>query len=175
MRFLSSLSQWLIPCMIFFVILWGICGKKQVYEDFRKGAEEGLRMVVKIMPTMIAMLTAVNVLRASGILDFLAGSIEPLTSRLHFPAPLVPLALVKVFSSSGATGLLLDLYKEYGTDSYVGVAGSLMLSCTETIFYTVSLYFMSVGIQKTRYTFAGCLIAVVSGIVASVFLAGLMV
>lgn len=174
MKFFSSLSEWLIPCLIFFVILWGICGKKQVYEDFRRGAEEGLRMVVKIMPTMIAMLTAVNVLRASGILEFLSGILEPLTSRLHFPAPLLPLAIVKVFSSSGATGLLLDLYKEYGTDSYVGRAGSLMLSCTETIFYTVSLYFMSVGIQKTRYTLVGCLIAVLSGILASVFLAGMM-
>ena len=93
---------------------------------------------------------------------------------MHFPAPLVPLAIIKSFSGSGATGLLLNLFKEYGADSMVGKIGSLMLSSTETIFYTMSLYFVSSGIKKTRYTLAGCLVSTVAGIGASILLAPYM-
>ena len=90
-----------------------------------------------------------------------------------FPAELLPISIVKMFSSSAATGLLLDLYKTHGTDSYVGIAASIMLSSTETIFYTMAIYFMSVKVKKTRYTLAGALVAAVAGILASLFLTGL--
>ena len=92
-------------------------------------------------------------------------------SFTNFPTELVPLAIVKMFSSSAATGLLLDLYKEHGTDSMIGLAASIMLSSTEAIFYTMSIYFMTVKVKKTRYTLAGALIATFAGIVASVTLA----
>ena len=170
MNFLNGLSELMIPLLIFYIVLMGIFGKKNVYEDFMRGAKDGLDLVVKIMPTMIAMLVAVNVLRASGFLEFLAGLFMPLAEKLQFPAPLLPLSIIKVFSSSGATGLLLDLFKEYGTDSYIGKIAALILSSTETIFYTVSLYFVTAEIKKTRYTLAGCLIATLSGIMASVVL-----
>ena len=171
MRLLTYLSEYLIPFLIFYIVAMGIGAKRNVYEDFMRGAKDGLDLVVKIMPTMIAMLVAVNVLRASGFLEFLVGLFMPLAEKLQFPAPLLPLSIIKVFSSSGATGLLLDLFKEYGTDSYIGKIAALILSSTETIFYTVSLYFVTAEIKKTRYTLAGCLIATLSGIVASVMLA----
>ena len=174
MKLLSYLSEYMIPILIFYIVAMGICTKKNVYEDFMKGAKDGLLLVVKIMPTMIAMLVAVNVLRASGFLEFLAGLLTPLAEKLNFPAPLLPLAIIKAFSGSGATGLLLDLFKEYGVDSFVGKIGSIMLSSTETIFYTMSLYFVTAGIKKTRYTLAGCLVATLSGIIASVFFAAFM-
>ena len=79
--------------------------------------------------------------------------------------------MIKIFSSSGAAGLLLDIFKEYGTDSYVGKIGALILSSTETIFYTVSLYFVTAGIKKSRYTLAGCMFSTLTGIAASVILA----
>lgn len=171
MKLLTYLSEYMIPVLIFYIVAMGICGKKNVYEDFMKGAKDGLLLVVKIMPTMIAMLVAVNVLRASGFLEFLAGILKPLAEKINFPAPLLPLAIIKAFSGSGATGLLLDLFKEYGVDSLIGKIGSIMLSSTETIFYTMSLYFVTAGIKKTRYTLAGCLVSTLSGIVASVLLA----
>ncbi|MBQ8857934.1 MAG: spore maturation protein [Lachnospiraceae bacterium] len=174
MRILSYLSEFMIPILIFYIVVMGVCEKRNVYEDFMKGAKDGLQLVVKIMPTMIAMLVAVNVLRASGFLEFIAEILKPLAEKIHFPASLIPLSLIKIFSSSGATGLLLDLYKEYGVDSSVGKIGSLILSSTETIFYTMSLYFVTAGIKKTRYTLAGCLVATVSGIIASVMLAPYM-
>lgn len=174
MKLLSYLSEFMIPVLIFYIIAMGVAARQNVYEDFMKGAKDGLHLVFKIMPTMIAMLVAVNVLRASGFLEFLAELVRPLAEKIHFPAALVPLSVLKIFSSSGATGLLLDLYKEYGADSYVGKVGSLILSSTETIFYTMSLYFVTAGIKKSRYTLAGCLVATISGIVASVFFATYM-
>ena len=150
MKLLTYLSEFMIPFLIFYIVLMGICAKKNVYEDFMKGAKDGLEVVLKIMPTMIAMLVAVNVLRASGFLEFLGGLLAPLAEKINFPAPLLPLSIIKIFSSSGATGLLLDLFKEYGVDSQIGKIGSLILSSTETIFYTMSLYFVTAGIKKTR-------------------------
>ena len=79
----------------------------------------------------------------------------------------------KMFSSSAATGLLLDLYKEYGTDSYIGKVASISMSCTETIFYTMSVYFMTARVSKTRYTLAGALLATAGGLAASVVLGGM--
>lgn len=174
MKFFTYLSEFMIPILLFYIVAMGVCAKRNVYEDFMKGAKDGMSLVVKIMPTMIAMLVAVNVLRASGFLEFIAELVKPLAEKISFPEALVPLSIIKIFSSSGATGLLLDLYKEYGVDSQVGKIGSLILSSTETIFYTMSLYFVTAGIKKTRYTLAGCLVATISGIVASVILAGYM-
>ena len=87
---------------------------------------------------------------------------------------LVPLTVVKMFSSSAATGLLLDLFKEFGTDSYIGLIASISMSCTETIFYTMSVYFMTAKVTKTRFTLPGALFATAAGLVASVVLAGFM-
>lgn len=171
MTVLSYLSEFMVPVLIFYIVSMGICAKRNVCEDFTKGAKEGLCLAVKLMPTMIAMLAAVNILRASGFLEFAAELLTPLAQRMHFPAPLLPLSIIKAFSGSGATGLLLDLFKQYGTDSEIGKIGSVMLSSTETIFYTMSLYFVTVGIKKTRYTLPGCLLATITGIFASVWAA----
>lgn len=171
MKILSYLSDYMIPVLILYVVSMGISAKRNVCEDFIKGAKDGLELTVRIMPTMIAMLLAVNVLRASGFLEFLAEFFTPLAEKIHFPAPLLPLSIIKAFSGSGASGLLLDIFKEYGTDSVIGKTAALMLSSTETIFYTMSLYFVTAGIKKTRYTLPGCLLATVAGIAASVVLA----
>ena len=87
---------------------------------------------------------------------------------------MVPLIFVRMFSSSAAIGLVIDIFKEYGTDSYLGMLTSIMMSCTETIFYTMSVYFMTAKVTKTRYTLTGALVATLVGIVASVILAGIM-
>ena len=104
------------------------------------------------MPTLVALMTAVGVLRASGFLDFLENLVKPITERIGFPAEIVPLIFIKMFSSSAATGLVLDIFKNYGTDSLVGLITSIMMSCTETIFYTMSVYFLAAKVTKTRYT-----------------------
>ena len=174
MRFLIFLSDVIIPILIFTIVAYGIINRQQVYEEFIEGAKDGFQTVVGIMPTLIGLMVAVGVLRASGLLEFVAEIFSHLTNKIGFPSELLPLSVVKMFSSSAATGLLLDIYKEHGADSLLGRMASIMMGSTETIFYTMSVYFMSVKIKKSRYTLAGALIATLAGIVASVLIASHM-
>ncbi len=174
-RVMLYISDLIVPFLIFYVVAEGLAAKRPVYDDFVKGAKDGLKTVVQILPTLVGLMVAVGVLRASGFLDFLAGLLGGLTEKVHFPSELLPLAIVRMFSASAATGLALDIFKEYGTDSYVGLAASIMMGCTETVFYTMSIYFMTAKVKKTRYTLPGALLATVAGIAISVWLAGKMV
>lgn len=174
MKFLLFLSECIVPFLIFIVVAYGMMERVHVYESFIRGAKSGFRTVIGIMPTLIGLMVAVGILRASGFLDFVAQGIGKVSDRIGFPGELVPLSVVKMFSSSAANGLLIDLYKEFGTDSYIGRIASISMACTETIFYTMSVYFMTARIKKTRYTLAGALIATLAGLAASVWLAGMM-
>lgn len=171
---LTNISNIIIPIVIFYIIAYGVINKCDVYEDFVKGAKDGFKTVVGIMPTLVALMIAVGILRASGFLTFVGNLCSPLARLLHFPAELIPLAFIKMFSSSAATGLVLDVFKNYGTDSFIGLVTSIMMSCTETIFYTMSVYFLAAKVTKTRYTLTGALLSTLSGIIASVILAGFM-
>ena len=171
MSFLLYISNLIVPAIILGIVTYGILMKVNVYDEFIKGAKKGFGTVIQIMPTLIGLMVAVGVLRASGFLDFLAKMIGKVTSYIGFPSQLVTLAIVRMFSSSAATGLVIDLFKEYGTDSRIGLIASIMMSCTETIFYTMSVYFMTAKIKKTRYTLPGALVATLAGIMASVWLA----
>lgn len=174
MKILLYIADLIVPMVIFLVVGYGIMMRVNVYDSFVKGAKDGFSTVIKIMPTLIGLMVAVGILRASGFLDCLSELISGAMKYVGFPSELVPLTVVKMFSSSAATGLLLDAYKEYGTDSYIGLVASISMSCTETIFYTMSVYFMTAKVTKTRYTLTGALLATFAGLVASAVLAGAM-
>ena len=150
MKLLLYLSDFIVPVTILGIVAYGVFNKVNVYDDFIKGAKSGFFTVIKIMPTLIGLMVAVGILRASGFLDFLSEIIGKMTAYV---------------------GLVLDIFKEYGTDSRIGLIASIMMSCTETIFYTMSVYFMAAKVRKTRYTLAGALAATLAGIMASVWLA----
>lgn len=174
MNIFVYISDFIVPAIILLIVTYGVLEKVKVYDTFVKGAKKGFYTVIKILPTLVGLMVAVGVLRASGFLEFLSELIGKITDGLGFPLQLVPLAVVRLFSSSAATGLVLDLYKEYGTDSRIGLIASIMMSCTETVFYTMSVYFMVAKVKKTRYTLTGALLATVAGIAASVWLAGVV-
>ena len=171
MQIINFISNAIVPLLLFYIIGFGLLMKQNVYDDFLAGAKEGIRTVAGILPTLIGLMIAVGILRASGFLEFFSEKCMAWTAHLGIPSELMPLAVVKMFSSSAATGLLLDIYKEHGCDSYLGMAASVMLSSTETIFYTMSVYFLCVKLKKTRFTLAGALVATVAGIAASICLA----
>lgn len=175
MKLLIYLSDALIPLLIFYIVALGLNKKQNIYDDFIKGAADGFKTVINIMPTLISLMVAVGVLRASGFLDFLSSLTGSFMELLHFPSELVPVTIVKMFSSSAATGLLIDLYKEFGPDSLLGTMASIMMSSTETIFYTMSVYFMAAHVKKSRYTLTGALLATLAGTIASIILAGAVV
>lgn len=170
MKLLSYISQFMIPFLLFYVIGYGILSKRDIYGDFLEGAREGLKTVRGLVPVLIGLMTAVGVLRASHFLDFLGKILEKVTAAAGIPPQIVPLGLVRLFSSSAATGLLLDIFKESGADSPVGLMAGIMLSATESVFYCMSVYFGSVGIRKTRYTLVGALAASVAGMIAAVWI-----
>ena len=168
MNALTHMSDIMIPMVIFWIVGYGIVSGVKVYETFLKGAKEGLRIVVEILPTLVGLMMAVGILRTSGFFDLLGHLIGPATQAVGLPAQLIPL------SSSAATGLVLDIFKTCGPDSYAGMLTSILMSCTETIFYTMSVYFLAAKVTKTRYTLPGALLATLAGTVASIFLAGKM-
>ena len=137
MQIMMFLSDIMIPLLIFLIIGYGLLCRHNIYEEFIEGAKDGFETVIGIMPTLIGLMVAVGILRASGFLECFSNVCAIFTEKIGFPSELLPLAVVKMFSSSAATGLLLDIYKEYGTDSLLGRMASIMLGSTETIFYTI--------------------------------------
>ena len=137
---LSNISNIIIPIILFYIVAYGISNHCNVYEDFIKGAKDGFHTVIQIMPTLIGLMVAVGVLRASGFLEFVGGLFGDVAGRLGFSAELVPLMFVKMFSSSAATGLVLDIFKNHGPDSLIGLTTSIMMSCTETGLRQVSCW-----------------------------------
>lgn len=170
MRFFLYISRFMIPLVIVYMVTFGILMKRPVYDDFVEGAKEGAKTVAGVFPTLVGLMVGTGILRASGLLERLAGILAPAAEKMGVPSQIIPVAVVKLFSSSAATGLALDIFGEYGPDSQVGQMVSLLLSCTETIFYTMSLYFLAAGIKKTRYTLPGALMATLSGMFMSILI-----
>lgn len=170
MKFMILLSDLMIPLVLVYILFHGYSKKIDVYEAFTEGAKDGFKIVFKIMPTLIGLMVAVGILRASGILDIISNIISPITEKIGYPKEAVPLTFMRLVSSSASTGILLDLFKTYGTDSFIGRFVSVMMSSTETVFYTMSVYFMAVKITKTRYTLLGALISNLAGVIASIWI-----
>lgn len=171
MGFIVYISDYIIPFTILYIVALGLVSHVKVYEAFTTGAKSGLKVVVEICPTLIGLMVGVGVLRESGFLTWFGNLLAQAFNFSYFPAPLFPLTFVRLFSSSAATGLALDIFKTYGTDSYLGTVTSIMMSSTETVFYTMAVYFMAAKVTKTRWTLTGALLATLAGIVASVVLA----
>lgn len=174
MKLILEVSNLLIPLFILYIILFGMAKKVKVYDAFVKGAKDGLLIVYHLAPTLIGLLVGTGVLRESGALDALANLLTPLGAIFNVPKEVIPLMVVKLFSGSAATGLLLDIYRIFGPDSYIGTLASILMSCTETVLYCMSVYFMSVNVTKSRWTLAGGLLSTFAGLIMSVILTSLM-
>jgi len=170
MGILLLISDFMIPLVIVGIILYGFSRKVKVYDVFIEGAMDGMKITAKILPTLVGLMVAVGILRASGALGLLSSLLAPITDMVGFPNEVLPLTIMRLVSSSAATGLQLDIYANYGPDSFIGRFTSVMMSSTETIFYTLSVYFMSVKITKTRYTLGGAIFANIVGVAASLLI-----
>ena len=151
--------QMLVPLIMAGVALWGMARRVDVYDALIQGAGEGLGVMVKIVPAMIGLLTAVYMLRASGLLEALGTLMGPLLTRLGDPPETIGLLLVRPVSGNAALGVGSELIATYGPDSPVGRTAAVMLGSTETTFYTIAVYFGAAGIKKTRYALPAALCA----------------
>ena len=174
MKFIEFVSNLAMPLIIILIVIYGLIERKKVFDIFLDGAKEGLGIAVHILPTLIGLLTAIGVMKASHIFDMIGNILGPLLEWADLVPEVVTLMIVKLFSSSAATGMMLDIFTTYGVDSRYGLLSALMLSCTESCVYTMSVYFMAVKITDTRWTLAGALTATFAGMIASILLVGLM-
>ncbi len=174
MQALAHFSDIIIPVIIFYIVGYGLVSKVKVYEAFLKGAKDGIGTAVQMMPTLVGLLVGVGVLRVSGFLDFLAGLLSNVAEPVGVPAEIVPLFIVKLFSGSAATGVTLDLFRTFGPDSFIGTWASILMSCSETLFYTLSVYFLAAKVTKTRYTLPGAMFAVVVDLIMSAWLTNML-
>lgn len=159
MNIFEALSKIAIPVFILFILGYGFYKKVPVYEAFIEGAREGFTTVIRILPYLVAMLAAVGVFRASGAMGILLHVISPATKILDIPAELLPLAFMRPLSGSASIGILAELLKVHGADTFLGRTASTMMGSTETTFYTAGIYLGSVGIRDTSYALAAGLLA----------------
>ena len=167
---ITFLANLVIPLFIFILVLYGTLKRKDIYTPFLEGVMDGFKIVLEIAPTLIALFFAIQIFRSSGALDLIVRFLTPMGKLLKIPKEVLPVIFAKLFSSSAATGFLLDIYKTSGPDSLAGFMSSVILSSTETCFYTLSVYYSVVGIKKIRYTLTGALLAVFVGTFISVFI-----
>ena len=163
----EAASQWIMPVLIFGMLLIGVVRGVKVYEVFVAGAKEGFNLAVMIIPYLVAILSAVGMLRASGGLQRIVDWVSPLTQAVGIPGDVLPLALLRPLSGSGAFGITAELIETHGPDSLVGNIASTMNGSTETTFYVLAVYFGSIGVTKIRHAVPAGLAADFMGVLAS--------
>lgn len=151
--------DYLVPLILFFTCTLALHKKENAYDLLLQGANDGLKLLISILPTLILLLTAVYMLRASGAVELLSSILAPVFRLFGIPPEAALLVLIRPISGSAALAVGADLMLQYGTDSLIGRTAAVMLGSTETTFYTISVYFGAAGIQKTRYAIPAALIA----------------
>lgn len=159
--------DYIIPIVLTVILISAIVKKQPPYKLFCEGASEGGRIIIKIFPPILAVLTAAAMLRASGAIDMLCGFIEPLLNKLNIPQGTAPLILLKPLSGSGSLGILSDILKEYGPDSVEGRVASVICASTETTFYCLMVYFADTRVKKTLKAVPCAIIGDIVGILAA--------
>jgi len=163
----QMLSGWLLPTLLLAIAMFGFSRRVKVYESVVKGAREGFEIVLMIIPFLVAILVAIAMFRASGLMDLLIAGVAPLTSLIGFPAEALPMALIRPLSGSGAIGVMTETMVTYGPDSFVGYLVSVMNGSTETTFYVLAIYLGSVQVRAARHAVAACLLADLTGVAAA--------
>ena len=164
------LSTAAIPLIIFSIVVIAAIRKVKVYEEFVEGAKDGFTTAVRIIPYLVAMLVAIGMFRASGAMDILTTAISPVTDALGFPSELMPLAVIRNLSGSGSLGLMTDIMKSHGPDSFLGRLSGAMMGSHETTFYVLAVYFGSVGVKRVRHAALGGIFSDIVALIMSVIL-----
>ncbi|HLX11525.1 MAG TPA: spore maturation protein [Bacteroidota bacterium] len=166
---LDILSLLAIPGLILFVVIYGVVKRVKIYEAFVEGAKEGFNVGVRIIPYLVAMLVAIGIFRAGGAMEILSSLLSPITKLIGMPAEVLPMAIIRPLSGSGALGVLSDIVKTHGPDSLIGRMVSVMMGSSETTFYVLAVYFGSVGITRTRQAVLGGVIVDITAALLSVW------
>ncbi len=164
---MKTLGAVILPLVITVIVLFGIVRGVKIFDCFIEGAKEGLRTIKNILPSIVGLVVAVSMLKASGGLDIIVKFLSPLSGITGIPEEIMPLAVLNPISGGGALSMYELILKDYGPDSYLGRVASVMMGATETTFYAIAVYYGSVGIKKTRHTVMAGLIADFTSFIAS--------
>ncbi|MCI5905429.1 MAG: spore maturation protein [Oscillospiraceae bacterium] len=162
------MTDYIIPLFIGLIIIYGCIKKVDIFDEFLSGARENLKTGVDILPSLIAMITAIGMFKASGAMELLAKAMSPVTEFLGFPSECLPLAIMRPVSGSGALAVFETILSEVHPDSFAGRVASVILGSTETTFYTIAVYYGAANIKNTRHTLASALSADFTGFIISV-------
>ena len=165
---ISTLSAWAIPLFLIGIPVYGLCRGVKVYESFVEGAKGGFQMAIRIIPYLVAILVAVGMLRGAGAIDMLSRGLDPVLRRVGFPVEILPLAIMRPLSGSGSMGIVTELIRTHGPDSFIGRLAATAYGSTETTFYVLAVYFGVVGIKKTRHAVLSGLAADMASLIASI-------
>ena len=162
-------SAWLVPLLLAFTAMFGLWKRVNVYDALSQGAQEGLQTLLGILPNLVGLMTAVYMLRASGLMEVLGGLLSPVLVKLGIPPETAAMLFIRPVSGSGALAIGSELMASHGPDSYIGRVAAVMLGSTETTFYTIAVYFGAAGIKRTRYAIPAALIADLTGFMAAAY------
>lgn len=167
---IQMVSIGFIPVVITFILIYGVAKKQDVYGLFAKGAMEGLMAALEIVPYIIAIFIAIDIFKASGALDFIQMLMEPIFDFFRIPTDLFPMIAMKPVSGSGSLAILEKMIEESGPDSYVARVACVMLGSSETIFYTMAVYFGATAVKNGRHTLTAAMAAYISGTIAAIII-----
>ena len=171
---LETVSIYILPLLLAFILIFAMIKKVNIYETFIDGAKEGFGVGVSIIPYLVAILVAIGMFRASGAIDLLSGLCSPVLNKIGMPSELLPLAIIRPLSGSGALGIMSEIASVHGGDAFITKMAAVMVGCSETTFYVLMVYFGSVGITKFRHALCAGLIADAAGIIAAVVVSNIL-
>lgn len=167
---INLISLWALPLILLIIPCWAQFKKVDIYSTFIEGAKEGFNIGVRIIPYLVAMLVAIGMFRASGAIDLMANVLKPLLNLIGMPVDVLPLAIIRPLSGSGALGIMSEIAGRYGGDHYLSKLAGVMVGSSETTFYVLTVYFGSVGVTKFRHAIIAGLLADVAGLLAALFI-----
>lgn len=174
MNCISNISNYIIPIIIFIIMVYGIKDKIKIFDLFIGGAEDGIKTIYKLVPTLVGIFLAIELLNCSGIIVFVTNLLKPILTAINIPSEILPLVVIRPISGSGAIGVAENIMKNYGVDSYIGNVTAVIIGATETTLYTIAVYTSGLSVNKSKKLIAAALTADVVGMLAAVIFCRIM-
>lgn len=168
---MTDISVYILPILVLAILLYGLCKKIPLYEEFVEGAKDGFNVSINIIPYLIAIIVGISMFRASGGIDMIATCCGNVLSKLNIPPDILPIMITRSLSGSATLGIFSDIATNHGPDSYITKLAAIMVGSSETTFYVLAVYFGAIGIKKYRYALLTGIIADIIGIVLAIWVA----
>lgn len=168
------MTSYIFPFVFISILGYALFKKVPVFDSFLCGAKRGATACFSVLPALVGLVVAVSMLKASGLLNTLSALISPVLKHIGFPADVLPLAILKSVSGSGALAMIKSIFESFGVDSYPGRLASVMLGSSETTFYALAIYYGVTKVKHTRYTVFAAVLADIAGIIFAVLISNIL-